>query len=79
MVAVFGFRCGYADQPGEPAPRRSVNEVVEVVWDGPIAAVDSIEIGCYPSKPGKLRKTQDAVFDEQVSYFILSEMIPFTA
>lgn len=31
MQAVFGFRCGYANQPGEPAPRRSVNEVVEGV------------------------------------------------
>jgi hypothetical protein len=31
LQAVFGFRCGYANQPGEPAPRRGVNEVVEAV------------------------------------------------
>jgi hypothetical protein len=31
LQAVFGFRCGYANQLGEPAPRRGVNEVVEAV------------------------------------------------
>jgi len=31
LQAVFGFRCGYANQPGELTPRRSVNEVVEAV------------------------------------------------
>ena len=41
--AVFRSRCGYANQPGEPAPRRSVNEVVEAVYVGPIDAVDSVE------------------------------------
>jgi hypothetical protein len=31
LQAVFGFRCGYAKQPGKPAPRRGVNEVIEGV------------------------------------------------
>jgi len=31
LQAVFGFRCGYAEQPAEPAPRRGVNEVIEGV------------------------------------------------
>jgi len=31
LQAVFGFRCGYARQPAKPAPRRSVNEVIEGV------------------------------------------------
>jgi hypothetical protein len=29
LQSVFGFRCGYAKQPGRPAPRRRANEVIE--------------------------------------------------
>jgi hypothetical protein len=32
LQAVFGFRCGFAKQPGKPAPRRGVNEVIEAVY-----------------------------------------------
>jgi hypothetical protein len=31
LQVVFGFRCGFAKQPGKPAPRRGVNEVIEAV------------------------------------------------